>query len=62
MKELNYTDAMQRLELIVTQLEEGKKSVDELSQLVNEASELVNICREKLKNTEASIQKVFETS
>ncbi|MFC3415299.1 exodeoxyribonuclease VII small subunit [Algoriphagus hitonicola] len=62
MKELNYTDAMQRLELIVAQLEEGKKSVDELSELVKEASELVNLCREKLKSTEEDIQKAFENT
>lgn len=62
MNELNYTQAMQRLELIVAQLEEGKKSVDELSDLVKEASELVNQCRKKLKTTEEDIQKAFENS
>ncbi|MGM0945326.1 MAG: exodeoxyribonuclease VII small subunit [Bacteroidota bacterium] len=62
MNELNYTTAMQRLELIVAQLEEGKKSVDELSELVKEASDLVKLCRTKLKATEEDIQKAFEDS
>ncbi len=59
MKDLNYTAAMSRLEIILSQLEEGNKSVDELSDLVKEAAELVKICRTKLKTTEADIQDAF---
>ncbi|WP_026950483.1 exodeoxyribonuclease VII small subunit [Algoriphagus mannitolivorans] len=60
MSDLNYTEAMQRLETILTQLEEGNKTVDELSALVQEASELIKLCRSKLRSTEESIQKAFE--
>lgn len=60
MSDLNYTEAMQRLETILTQLEEGNKTVDELSALVQEASELIKLCRTKLRSTEESIQKAFE--
>lgn len=60
MSDMNYTEAMQRLESILAQLEEGNKTVDELSALVQEASELVKLCRSKLKTTEESIQKAFE--
>jgi exodeoxyribonuclease VII small subunit len=60
MSDINYTEAMQRLESILAQLEEGNKSVDELSTLVKEASELVKLCRTKLKTTEEEIQKAFE--
>ncbi len=62
MTELTYTDAMNRLELILSELEEGKKSVDELSALVKEAAELVKSCRKKLKSTEDEIAKAFEDS
>jgi exodeoxyribonuclease VII small subunit len=62
MEEIKYSDAMSRLEQILAQLEEGKKSVDELSDLVKEASELVNACRSKLKYTEEEIQKAFENN
>ena len=51
---------MQRLEVILAQLEEGKLSIDELSALVKEAAELVKECRSKLKTTEEDIQKAFE--
>ncbi|MFN3760714.1 MAG: exodeoxyribonuclease VII small subunit [Algoriphagus aquaeductus] len=60
MSDLTYTQAMQRLEAILTQLEEGNKTVDELSSLVKEAAELVKHCRSKLKSTEADIQQAFE--
>ena len=48
MKDLNYQQALERIELILAQLEEGKKSVDELSELVKEATELVSFCKKKL--------------
>lgn len=57
---MTYTQAMQRLEAILSQLEEGNKTVDELSALVKEAAELVKLCRLKLRSTESDIQKAFE--
>ena len=51
---------MSRLDIILSQLEEGNKSVDELSDLVKEAAELVKLCRTKLKTTEADIQDAFQ--
>ncbi|GMQ30935.1 exodeoxyribonuclease VII small subunit [Algoriphagus confluentis] len=60
MSETSYTQAMQRLELILSQLEEGNKTVDELSDLVKEAAALVKFCREKLRTTEVEIQKAFD--
>lgn len=60
MKDQTYTEAMGRLETILLQLEEGNKSVDELSALVKEAAELVKLCKTKLKSTEADIQAAFE--
>lgn len=60
MSEINYNEAMIRLEAILDQLEEGKKTVDELAALVHEATQLVKNCRLKLKTTEEEIQKAFE--
>ncbi|MFN3998637.1 exodeoxyribonuclease VII small subunit [Algoriphagus sp.] len=60
MKSQTYTEAMARLETILLQLEEGNKSVDELSTLVKEAAELVKHCKAKLKSTETDIQAAFE--
>ena len=60
MKDYTYTQAMQRLEAILAQLEEGSSSVDTLSELVKEATTLVNFCKEKLITTEEEVQKAFE--
>ena len=60
MKDYTYTQAMQRLEAILTQLEEGSSNVDTLAELVKEAAELVKFCRTKLRNTEDEVQNAFE--
>ncbi|MEP0713840.1 exodeoxyribonuclease VII small subunit [Algoriphagus sp.] len=60
MSDLKYDEAMSRLETILAELEEGKKSVDELADLVKEASALVKACRNKLKTTEEDIKKAFD--
>ncbi len=60
MNEQTYTEAMSRLEAILLQLEEGNKSVDELSALVKEAADLVKLCKMKLKSTESDIQAAFD--
>ena len=60
MKDYTYTQAMQRLEAILAQLEEGSSSVDTISELVKEATTLVNFCKEKLRTTEEEVQKAFE--
>ena len=62
MKDLNYTAAMSRLDIILSQLEEGNKSVDELSDRVKEAAELVKLCRTKLNTTEADLQDAFQVN
>ena len=60
MKDYTYTQAMQRLEAILAQLEEGSSNVDTLADLVKEAAELVKFCRTKLRNTEDEVQNAFE--
>ena len=60
MKDYTYTQAMQRLEAILAQLEEGSSNVDTLADLVKEAAELVKFCRAKLRKTEDEVQNAFE--
>lgn len=60
MKDYTYTQAMQRLEAILVQLEEGTTNVDTLADLVKEAAELVKFCRAKLRKTENEVQNAFE--
>ena len=60
MKDYTYTPAMQRLEAILAELEEGSSNVDTLADLVKEAAELVKFCRAKLRKTEDEVQNAFE--
>ena len=51
-EQINYSDAFHELQTIVTEIEKGEISVDELSQKVKRASQLIKICKLKLTTTE----------
>lgn len=55
-----YTESFQELRLIVSEIEEGEISVDELSDKVKRASELIKICKAKLHSTEEDVNKILK--
>lgn len=57
---LNYVRAFQELQAIVTEIEQGEISVDELSEKVKRASELIQICKLKLTTTEEDVNKILK--
>jgi len=57
---LSYEEAMQELQQIVAQLQEDAVGVDELSEKVKRAAELIAYCRETLRQTEESLEGLFE--
>ena len=56
----NYTDAFNELQDIVTEIEQGEISVDELSQKVKRAAQLIKICKTKLTSTEEDVNKILK--
>lgn len=56
----SYTEAFEELQGIVTDIEGGEISVDELSEKVERAAELIKICKAKLTTTEESVNKVLK--
>jgi exodeoxyribonuclease VII small subunit len=56
---LNYTQAFEELQRIVLEIENGKISVDELSEKVKRATELIVICKAKLSSTEENVNKIL---
>jgi exodeoxyribonuclease VII small subunit len=61
MKEsMTYTKAFEELQLIVTEIEQGEITVDELSTKVKRASELIKVCKEKLTSTEEDVNKILK--
>ncbi len=59
-KELNYTAAFDELQQIVSDLEDGEISVDELSLKIKRASELIKICKKKLVTTEEDVNQILK--
>ena len=45
--ELNYSNAFEELQEIVTEIEQGEISVDELSEKVKRATKLIKFCKLK---------------
>ena len=58
--EPNYTEAFQELQEIVSEIEQGEISVDELSEKVKRAAYLIRICKSKLTSTEEDVNKILE--
>jgi exodeoxyribonuclease VII small subunit len=55
----SYEQALNELRKIAEAIENESVSIDELADKVKRASELVEYCREKLRNTEAELDKVI---
>lgn len=55
----NYTEAFEELQQIVSAIEEGHISVDELSEKVKRAALLITICKTKLSSTEEDVNKIL---
>jgi exodeoxyribonuclease VII small subunit len=58
-KKISYTEAIEELETIVTEIEQGEITIDTLSEKVKRASELIRICKEKLTATEEDVNKIL---
>lgn len=56
--ELNFENAMDRLETIVEQMESGKMSLDDLIVRYEEGMKLVKICQERLASAEQRIEMI----
>jgi exodeoxyribonuclease VII small subunit len=55
-----YTEAFEELQGIVSEIEEGQISVDELSAKVKRAAFLIKICKNKLSSTEEDVNKILK--
>lgn len=53
--------ALQRLECIVREMEEGKVDLDSMLRFFEEGQELVKFCNGKLKDVERKIKKLTKT-
>ena len=56
---LKYSDAIKRLEEIVSNIENEEYDIDVLTDYVAEATKLIAFCKSKLHHTEEEINKIF---
>lgn len=59
-EKIKYQDAFEELQQIVTLIEEGEISVDELSEKVKRAALLIKICKTKLTQTEEDVNQILK--
>jgi len=58
--EMTYESALEELQQITQNLQEGKIGIDELAVQLQRAAELIRFCREKLRSVEKDIEGLFE--
>ncbi|HEU0136584.1 MAG TPA: exodeoxyribonuclease VII small subunit [Flavobacterium sp.] len=56
----NYAAAFDELQKIVTEIEKGEISVDELSEKVKRAALLIQFCKTKLQTTEEDVSAILK--
>jgi exodeoxyribonuclease VII small subunit len=56
----NYTEAFEELQEIVSEIEGGDISVDELANKVKRAALLIKICKDKLTATEGDVNQILK--
>ncbi len=59
-KKLSYNEAISEIEEILDQMEKEDLDVDELSAKVKRVSDLISLCRNKLRTTEAEVEKILD--
>ena len=60
MEKLTYTQAIVRLQEIMTNIENGKIDIDGLQDTLNEANELITSCRTKLHKVDEEIKTILD--
>jgi exodeoxyribonuclease VII small subunit len=54
-KEINYTEAFEKLEGLLQQIERGDVRIDKLPDIVKKANDLIAICEERLRGIEEKV-------
>ncbi|MCC2599981.1 exodeoxyribonuclease VII small subunit [Sphingobacterium sp. FBM7-1] len=58
-KTYSYKDALEELQLIVSEIESGQTNVDELSEKIRRAAQLIALCRAKLTASEEEVENLL---
>ena len=58
-KKETYSQAMERLEKIVSQIDNNELDIDILSEKIKEANEIIAFCSDKLTKADREVQKLL---
>lgn len=58
-KKETYTQAISRLEQIVSQIDNNELDIDQLADKIKEANELIAFCQSKLTKADEEIEKIL---
>ena len=56
----SYNEAVEKLRLIVEDIERGELDVDVLSEKVKEATRLIKLCKDKLFKADEEVKKILD--
>ena len=59
-KKETYSQAIERLEKIVRQIDSNELEIDELSEKIKEANEIIAFCTEKLTKADREVEKLLQ--
>ncbi|MFV0483999.1 MAG: exodeoxyribonuclease VII small subunit [Bacteroidales bacterium] len=58
--EISYSEALDKIEAILEQIENGELDVDQIAEQVKNASNLFKICQSKLKGAQEEVEKILK--
>ena len=61
-RKFSYTKAIDQINKILSDIEQGELDVDQLSEEVRKAIKLIGQCKDKLRETEESLKRSFKDS
>ncbi|MDR2474042.1 MAG: exodeoxyribonuclease VII small subunit [Tannerella sp.] len=59
-KKISYSEAVEKLRVIVEEIERGELDVDILSAKVKEATGLIKLCKDKLFKADEDVKQILE--
>lgn len=59
-KKMTYNSALEEINIILKEIENGEIDVDSLEQKLLKAKELFNYCEDKLHNAEKSVNQILD--
>lgn len=61
MEKINYEQAVEELETIVSKMESGELNLDAITEKLKRAQKLIKLCKDRLTKTDEEIKKILSS-